>query len=173
MFRWSCTTQPSGDPAAADPIDRISCRPDFQIVIYPGPLDVPDVVPTNTPPAFFLAANDDLGPARTITDLLQKYRLAGVPAEVHLFAQGGHAFNMGNRSKLATIKGWPQRMADWMADNHLLEASPPDAGNLRRQVFCRKWSLRFTRRWRPILGWRNFDLRSSQQKTFPHLFMSA
>jgi acetyl esterase/lipase len=119
----------AGDPAAADPIDRMSCRPDFQIVIYPGPLGVPEIVPTNTPPAFFLGANDDLDPARTITDLVQKYRLAGVPAEVHLFAQGGHAFNMGNRSKLATIKGWPQRLADWMADNHLLEASPPAASN--------------------------------------------
>jgi len=119
----------AGDPAAADPIDRMSCRPDFQIVIYPGPLGVPEIVPTNTPPAFFLGANDDLDPARTITDLVQKYRLAGVPAEVHLFAQGGHAFNMGNRSKLATIKGWPQRLADWMADNHLLEASPPADSN--------------------------------------------
>ena len=125
--------QPTGgDPTAADPIDRTSCRPDFQIVIYPGPLGVPEVVPTNTPPAFFLAANDDLEPARTITDLVQKYRLAAVPAEVHLFTQGGHAFNMGNRSKLATIKGWPQRMADWMADNHLLDVSHPEAGNPHR-----------------------------------------
>jgi acetyl esterase/lipase len=119
-----------GDPTAADPIDRTSCRPDFQIVIYPGPLDVPEVVPTNTPPAFFLAANDDLQPARTIIDLVQKYRLAGVPVEVHLFARGGHAFNMGNRSKLTTIKSWPQRMADWMADNRLLDA--PAAGDTQK-----------------------------------------
>jgi hypothetical protein len=100
-----------GDPSAADPVDRVSCRPDFQIVIYPGPLGVPGVVPANTPPAFFLAANDDM-----------------VPAEVHLFARGGHAFNMGNRSKLATIKGWPQRMADWMADNRILDPTRPADG---------------------------------------------
>jgi hypothetical protein len=40
--------------------------------------------------------------------------------EAHVFARGGHAFNMGKRSKLATLKGWPQRLADWMADNEIL-----------------------------------------------------
>jgi acetyl esterase/lipase len=113
-----------GDPTAADPIERLSCRPDFQIVIYPGPLGVPDIVPAQTPPAFFLAANDDVSPAGTITTLLDKFRRAGVPAEVHLFARGGHGFNMGYRSKLATIKGWPQRMAEWMADSGILSPRP-------------------------------------------------
>ncbi len=117
-----------GDPHATDPIDRVSCRPDFQIVIYPGPVGVPSVVPTNAPPAFFLAANDDKEPARTITTLLEKYRDAGVPVEVHLFARGSHAFNMGNRSKLATIRNWPQRMADWLADNNILNPAVPPPG---------------------------------------------
>jgi len=110
----------AGDTNAADSIDRMSCRPDFQIMIYPGPLGIPDVLPADAPPAFFLAANDDRGPARTISSLLPKYRAAGIPIEVHLFARGGHAFNMGYRSDLATIKGWPQRLADWMGDNHIL-----------------------------------------------------
>jgi acetyl esterase/lipase len=109
-----------GNPDAVDPIDRVSCRPDFLVEIYPGPLGLPDAVPTNAPPAFFLAANDDAGPARTITGLLEKYRAAGVPVEVHLYAQGSHAFNMGHRSKLATIKNWPQRLADWLNDSNLL-----------------------------------------------------
>ncbi|HYA78903.1 MAG TPA: alpha/beta hydrolase [Candidatus Nitrosopolaris sp.] len=118
----------AGNPNAADPIDRVSCRPDFLIEIYPGPLGVPEVVPTNSPPAFFLGADDDLEPARTITDILEKYRKAGVPAEVHLFAKGSHAFNMGYRSKLVTIKGWPQRLTDWMADNNILNPSAPASG---------------------------------------------
>lgn len=109
-----------GQSNSADPIDRVSCHPDFLAEIYPGPLGMPDAVPTNAPPAFFLAANDDVGPARTITELLDKYRAAGVPAEVHLFAKGSHAFNMGYRSRLATIKNWPQRLADWLNDNGLL-----------------------------------------------------
>jgi acetyl esterase/lipase len=117
-----------GNPEAVDPVDRVNCRPDFLIEIYPGPLGIPEVVPTNAPPAFFLAANDDPGPARTIAGLLEKYRRAGVPAEVHLFARGGHAFNMGDRSKLATIKNWPQRMSDWLADNNILNPATPPPG---------------------------------------------
>ena len=112
-----------GDANAADPIDRLSARPDFQIMIYPGPLGIPDFIPTNAPPAFWLAANDDRQPARSITEVIPKYREAKVPIEVHLFAKGGHAFNMGTRSKLATLKGWPNRLTDWLTDNVLPPAS--------------------------------------------------
>ena len=108
-----------GDSNAPDPVDRISARPDFQIMIYPGPLGIPETVPTNAPPSFWLAANDDRQPARTISEMLPKYRAANVPIEVHLFAKGGHAFNMGTRSKLTTIKGWPSRLADWLTDDVL------------------------------------------------------
>ena len=109
-----------GDAKAADPIDQLSASPSFQIMIYPGPLGIPEVIPTNAPPSFWLAANDDRQPARTIAEMLPKYRAAKVPIEVHLFAKGGHAFNMGNRSKLVTVKGWTNRLADWLADNVLV-----------------------------------------------------
>jgi acetyl esterase/lipase len=108
-----------GDAAASDPIDRLSASPNFQIMVYPGPLGIPETVPTNAPPSFWVAANDDRQPARTITEILPKYHAAKVPVEVHLFAKGGHAFNMGTRSKLTTIKGWPSRLADWLTDNVL------------------------------------------------------
>jgi len=117
-----------GDPNAADPIDRLSCRPDFQMVIYPGPLGIPDVLPPHAPPAFFLVANDDDSHVRPITTLLEKYRSAKLPIEVHLFARGGHGFNMGNRSKLKTIGNWPRLMGDWMADNNLLDPAVPPRG---------------------------------------------
>ena len=112
-----------GDPNAPDPVDRLSCRPDFLIMIYPGPIGAPDVVASDAPPAFLLAAGDDLGPAATITGLLQKYRAAKVPVEVHIYAHGGHGFNMGNRSTLLTLRGWPARLADWLADNYILDPS--------------------------------------------------
>jgi acetyl esterase/lipase len=99
----------AGDKAADDPVDRASARPNFQIVVYPGEYGIPETVPLDAPPAFFVAANDDTVPAAAITALLAKYRRAGIPVEVHLFAEGGHAFNMGTRSKLVSIRGWPQR----------------------------------------------------------------
>ena len=109
-----------GEAKATDPIDQLSASPSFQIMIYPGPLGIPEVIRTNAPPSFWLAANDDRQPARTIAEMLPKYRAAKVPIEVHLFAKGGHAFNMGNRSKLVTVKRWTNRLADWLADNVLV-----------------------------------------------------
>ncbi len=102
---------------AADPIDRISAKVNFQMLVYPGPLFIPDSVSSDAPPAFMVAANDDECCSAPIVSLLQKYRAAKVPVEVHLYAQGNHAFNMGKRSLLASIHTWPQRMADWLADN--------------------------------------------------------
>jgi acetyl esterase/lipase len=108
------------DPNAGDPIDRLSSRPDFIIMIYPGPYGIPESLPADAPPAFLLVANDDPCCSDPTFKLLQKYRQAKIPVEAHFFARGGHAFNMGNRSKLTTLKGWPQRMADWLADNNIL-----------------------------------------------------
>ena len=113
----------TGDPKSPDPIDRLNGKPDFQMLIYPGPLGVPDVVPADAPPAFMLVADDDTDPSKVVLSLLEKYRNAGRPVEAHFFARGSHAFNMGYRSKLASIKSWPQRMADWLADSNIL--SPP------------------------------------------------
>jgi acetyl esterase/lipase len=121
-----------GDANAADPVDRLNSRPDFLVMVYPGPLGIPEVIPPNAPPAFLIVANDDRGAARVIAGLFQKYRDARVPVEAHIFARGGHAFNMGNRSKLATLKSWPQRLADWMTDNEILSPARPSEGTAKR-----------------------------------------
>ena len=112
-----------GSANAPDPIDRLSCRPDFLVMIYPGPLGIPDVIRATAPPAFLLVTNDDECCSVSVMTLLQRYRDAKVPVEAHIFSRGGHAFNMGNRSKLLTLKGWPQRLADWLSDSSIL--SPP------------------------------------------------
>lgn len=100
-----------------DAIDSVSARPDFQVLIYPGPLGVPDKVPAEAPPAFILAADDDECCSTPPVELLTKFRAAKVPVEFHLFQTGGHAFNMGFRTSKAAIKVWPDRLRDWMADN--------------------------------------------------------
>lgn len=103
-----------------DAIDKLNSKPGFVVFIYPGPLGFPETVAANAPPAFMLAANNDACCSGPVVKLLQAYRAANVPVEVHLFAQGSHGFNMGTRSRLKTIQGWPQRLADWMADNNIL-----------------------------------------------------
>src|SRR5271169_3798583 len=113
---------------ATDAIDSVSARPDFIMEIYPGPLGVPAALSTNVPPAFLLCADDDRFHAVVVTDLLEKYRQAKVPAELHLYAKGGHGFNQGQRSKLATIHDWPQRLTDWLGDNNILDPAVPASG---------------------------------------------
>jgi len=119
VVSWVAYTPADGDPNAADAIDRQSARPNFGIQIYPGPLGVPATVAPDAPSAFMAAADDDVCCSEPVVKLLQAYREAKVPVEAHIFARGGHGFNMGYRSKLATLKGWPQRLADWLADNDI------------------------------------------------------
>ena len=115
-----------GNPLAPDPIDRLNGKPDFQLLIYPGPLFLPDTVPADAPPAFLLAANDDTCCSASTISLLEAYRKAKVPVEAHLLTRGGHGFNMGDRSSLRSVNTWPQRMADWLWDNNILKPKEGD-----------------------------------------------
>ena len=110
-----------GDASATDAVDRLNGRPDFQILVYPGPLGIPEEIPADAPPAFVVAANDDPCCAVSTLNVLVRYQAAGRPVEGHLYSKGNHAFNMGLRSELKTIKGWPQRLADWMYDSKLIK----------------------------------------------------
>ncbi|HEY4299874.1 MAG TPA: alpha/beta hydrolase [Candidatus Didemnitutus sp.] len=110
-----------GDPAAPDPIDRVNGRPNFEMMVYPGG-KTPDRIPADAPPAFLVCANDDdYGCDKITLELLEKFKAAKVSVEAIFFAQGRHAFNMGNRSTFAAVRGWPQRMADWMGDRGFLK----------------------------------------------------
>ncbi len=89
-----------GDSNAADPIDRLNGKPNFQMLVYPGPLGVPDVIPANAPPAFLLVANDDKGAARVVASILQKYR-AAAPRSKPIFMPAA-----AMRSTWATVPSW-------------------------------------------------------------------
>lgn len=116
LAAWTSFDKGEGNPTAKDPIDRLSAKPNFQILIYPGPLAVPDSVSASAPPAFMLAANDDACCSDPVVQLLTLYRKAKVPVEAHLYTQGNHAFNMGNRSTLHSIRNWADRLGDWLLD---------------------------------------------------------
>jgi acetyl esterase/lipase len=114
-------TRGDGDQSAPDQIDRTNGKPNFQMLVYPGPGFIPKTIPADAPPLFMLVANDDPCCSEAVVSLLQGYRAANLSVEAHIYTQGKHAFNMGNRSNLVTIKSWPQRMADWMTDSGLLK----------------------------------------------------
>ena len=105
-----------------DAADRESCRPDFAVPVYPGHLWVdeakfelnPDVpVTAQTPPTFLLQAENDY--VDNVNQSLVYYialKNSGVPVEMHLYAQGGHAFGL-RRTKLP-ITAWPQLVETWL-----------------------------------------------------------
>jgi acetyl esterase/lipase len=109
----------AGISNAPDPVDQVDAHPDFIVEIYPGPAGIPQTLPTNAPRAFLLVADDD-NHAENVLKLFTLYRAAKIPVEVHVLTKGGHGFGMGKRSRLTTIKDWPQRLADWMNDNNIL-----------------------------------------------------
>ncbi|HVC46067.1 MAG TPA: alpha/beta hydrolase [Terracidiphilus sp.] len=107
---------------AVDAADAVSCRPDFAVALYPGHLDLDDAkmalnpnvpVTRETPPTFLLQAeNDD---EDNVDDSLVYYialKNAGVPVEMHLYAQGGHAF--GLRQTKFPITEWPGLVEKWL-----------------------------------------------------------
>ncbi len=102
----------------SDAIDKYDSQPNFQILVYPGPLFIPKEIKADAPPAFLVAANDDSCCSAPIIELLNGYRKTDVPVEMHLYSKGGHAFNMGKRAKTNSLKTWSQRLTDWFEDNN-------------------------------------------------------
>jgi acetyl esterase/lipase len=109
--------------APVDAADKESCRPDFAVALYPGhllentsrPFELNPFVPVTrqTPPTFLLQAQDD--PVDTVRNSLTYYAAlskAGVPAEMHLYQHGGHAFGL-RRTKLP-ITHWPELVETWL-----------------------------------------------------------
>jgi acetyl esterase/lipase len=105
-----------------DPVDSESCRPDFAAALYPGHLWIdedkfelnPDIKPTHdTPPTFLLQAeNDDVDSINNTLVYYIALKKAGVPVELHSFAEGGHAFGL-RRTKFP-ITAWPQLVETWL-----------------------------------------------------------
>lgn len=109
----------AGDPAAADPIDRLESRPDFHGLIYPGKSDT--FVPAAGMSPVFIACGYDDRPdiAKGMASVYLKYKEAGVKAELHVYANAGHGF--GFRPGTNTAAGrWVDRFREWLADSGLL-----------------------------------------------------
>jgi acetyl esterase/lipase len=108
---------------AVDAADKVSCRPDFAVALYPGHLAVPEKnfvlnpdiqVTDRTPPTLLVQAQDD--PVDPVENSLVYYsalQKAGVPAELHVYGKGGHAFGLRPTDSPATR--WPELLEKWLA----------------------------------------------------------
>jgi len=107
-----------------DAADNESCRPDFAVALYPGHLSLaensialnPDIrthISVQTPPTFLLQNEDD--PVDRVEESLSYYaglKKGGVPVEMHLYAQGGHAFGL-RRTKFPATE-WTGLVEKWL-----------------------------------------------------------
>lgn len=109
-----------GNPSAVDQVDRESSRPAFQALIYPGGTAKFEVT-KSSPPLFLVGGyNDRPDIAEGIARVYLKYKQAGIPAELHIYAKAGHGFGMRKNDQGAAA-GWPQRFAEWLADEGFLK----------------------------------------------------
>jgi acetyl esterase/lipase len=106
---------------AIDNADKLSARPDFTLLIYPGnlhqeddPLAVsPEVKPVAlTPPSFLIQAEDDTVKLENALAYYEALKQAKVPGEMHLFANGGHGY--GLRPTKLPVTHWPELAATWL-----------------------------------------------------------
>lgn len=135
-----------GNPSAPDPVDHVSSRPDFAILAYPivtfrapwthqesvrnllGPNPDPTLVDElsnelhvdrDTPPTFlFHTGQDSDVPPENSLMLYAALRRAGVPAELHIYAEGPHGVGLANGHGLAprvpSLLSWPLRAEEWL-----------------------------------------------------------
>lgn len=81
-----------GDPNAADPIDRLSSRPDYAVMVYSAGRATEGEQLKNFPPTFLLSAAADRGAANGSAQLFLDLNRAGAVAELHIYQKGRHGF---------------------------------------------------------------------------------
>ncbi len=108
-----------------DEVDQASCRPDFGVMLYSGYFKVKDGLsptirmPAGIPPLFIVHATDD--PISEVEHSVTMYlamKRAGAPAELHVYATGGHGF--GVRRVDHPCAGWTERCTDWLKKSGIL-----------------------------------------------------
>jgi acetyl esterase/lipase len=129
----------SGNPNAADTIERVSSKPNVMILIYPvitmrdkthagsrrsllGDNPAPELVTLlsndeqvtkETPPAFLVhTSNDEAVPVENSLLFVNALRRASVPFEFHLYERGPHGFGLGGKDPI--LATWPDRCAGWL-----------------------------------------------------------
>ena len=114
-------------------VSSVDARPNFQMVIYPGWLTNPSGVGTvdpallptvSVPPTFLLQAeNDYTAHVENVLVYFEALKNAKVPAELHVYTQGGHGFGMGQKE--LPIAGWTGLAETWLKTIHILGAPGP------------------------------------------------
>jgi len=118
MTLFSPSVPPEGD---GDAFDEGDAAPDFGILVFPGPMagEIENMGP-DTPPILLSTAADDECCSQPTIDIFTALRASGAPAELHVYQEGGHAYNMGEATDLVSLQNWPGTIEEWMIDRGLV-----------------------------------------------------
>jgi acetyl esterase/lipase len=127
LAAWAATHFDKRAYEPMDDIDKVDCRPDFAVLIYPGYLVEkdrdelnPDIrVRKECPPMFLAHANNDPVTPENSVRMYLALKRAGVPAELHLYALGGHGFGLRPSDKPCST--WPKRCEEWMRSQGIIK----------------------------------------------------
>jgi len=128
-----------GNPDSLDPIERVSSRPDFNVLVYPfyRPGSVPPrpasrdqtaapitiqpneafPIPIGAPPVFMVCADDDPSHVVPTVKFYLELQANHISSEMHIYAYGEHGFGLRPTKRPgAPVETWPDRLKDWLAD---------------------------------------------------------
>lgn len=128
----------AGKPDSPDPVERVSSRPDFNILVYPfyrpgsvpprpaagqGPSPITIApnesfpIPPEAPPVFMVCADDDPSHVVPTVKFYLELQANHIPAEMHIYGYGAHGFALRQTKRPgAPVESWPDRLKDWLAD---------------------------------------------------------
>lgn len=151
MASTAATHFDGGNTSSADPVDRVSSRPDFAVLAYPvitmlepyahhgsraqllgdapSPASIESAsnelhVMHGTPPTFLIATTDDATvPVENTLMFYRALHAAGIPAELHIFQHGRHGFGLAANDPV--LSRWPALCAAWLRANGWLTPHAP------------------------------------------------
>jgi acetyl esterase/lipase len=133
LTAWASTNYDKRSYEPADEADRVECRPDFAVAIYPGGVNkpkgtdqlAPEIrVTSQTPPMFIAMSGDDRVGVENAVYLYLALKRADVPAELHVYTTGGHGYGLRPSDKPCST--WPQRCEDWLRSQGILKTGAKD-----------------------------------------------
>lgn len=115
-----CNNFDAGHADATDPVEHVSCRPDFQALIYPGPGGIRGATVRKDMPPTFIVVGDQDNFAVFLANHYLALRAAAVSAELHVYAKAGHGFGL-RESNMRPSNSWIQRFEEFLGVQGMLK----------------------------------------------------
>jgi endo-1,4-beta-xylanase len=116
-----CNHPDKGKEGADDSVERQSCRPDFQALVYSGPLGIRGQTVTKDMPPTFILVGDNDGAVNWLTNHYLALKKAGVSAELHVYANTPHGFGFRGLDERRPVSNWLQRFDDFLGSQGMLK----------------------------------------------------